>query len=107
VLAGTFTPSPELYEMSERTGALNVALIERAHAAGVLRTDITDADLGVLFEQLAAVREDDAARTDDLRRRYLTLMLDGMRVPPVTTPLPGEAPTLGERARRWERKPSS
>ncbi len=107
VLAGTFTPSPELYEMSERTGALNATLIERTHAAGALRTDITDADLGVLFEQLAAVREGDAARTDDLRRRYLTLMLDGMRVPPATTPLPGEAPTLEERARRWERKPSS
>ena len=104
VLAGTFTPSPELYAASEVTGALNTALIERTHAAGVLRTDITDADLGMLFEQLAAIREGDAARTSDLRQRYLTLMLDGMRVPPTTTPLPSEAPTLEERGRRWIKK---
>jgi AcrR family transcriptional regulator len=104
VLAGTFTPTPELYAASERSGALNTALIARTHEAGALRTDITDADLGVLFEQLAAIREGDAARTNDLRQRYLTLFLDGMRVPPATTPLPGEAPTLDERARRWVRR---
>jgi AcrR family transcriptional regulator len=104
VLAGTFTPSPELYAASERAGELNVALVERTHEAGVLRADITDADLGVLFEQVAAVREGDAARTNELRQRYLTLLLDGMRVPPVTTPLPGAAPTLEERARRWVKK---
>jgi AcrR family transcriptional regulator len=105
VLAGTFTPSPELYAASEVAGGLNIELIGRTHAAGVLRTDLTDADLGVLFEQLAAIREGDAARTNDLRQRYLTLLLDGMRVPPVTTPLPSEAPTLDERAARWTVKP--
>jgi AcrR family transcriptional regulator len=104
VLAGTFTPSPELYAASERSNALNIALIARAHEAGVLRTDVTEADLGVLFEQLAAVREGDTARTNDLRQRYLTLLLDGMRVPPATTPLPSVAPTLEERAAHWVKK---
>jgi len=53
---------------------------------------------------VAAIREGDAARTNELRQRYLTLLLDGMRVPPATTPLPGDAPTLEERARRWVKK---
>jgi AcrR family transcriptional regulator len=104
VLAGTFTPSPELYAASERASALNIALIERAHEAGVLRTDVSEADLGVLFEQMAAVREGDAVRTNELRQRYLTLILDGLRVPPSITPLPGVAPTEEERARRWEKR---
>ena len=101
-LAGTFTPSPELYEAATRAGRLNVALVERLHEAGVLRPDISDADLGVLFEQLAAVHTEDEKRTRELRQRYLTLMLDSLRNPPMTTPLPGTGPTAEERARRWQ-----
>lgn len=104
-LAGTFAPSPELFDAAENSGRLNVELLERTHRAGVLRTDVSEADLGVIFEQLAAVHEGDERRTNELRQRYLTLLLDSMRVPPVTTPLPGEAPTLEERARRWDAKP--
>ncbi|HEY7595592.1 MAG TPA: TetR/AcrR family transcriptional regulator [Actinophytocola sp.] len=100
-LAGTFTPSPELNAMAETSGRLNVALVERTQEAGVLRLDVSDADLGTIFEQLAAVHEGDEARTNELRQRYLTLLLDGLRTPPTSTPLPGEAPTLEERARRW------
>ena len=103
-LAGTFVPSPELFAAAENSGRLNSELMARTHGAGVLRPDVSDADLGVIFEQLAAVHEGDERRTKDLRQRYLTLILDGMRVPPTTTPLPSEAPTLEERARRWEVK---
>jgi AcrR family transcriptional regulator len=100
-LAGTFTPSAELNAMAENSGRLNVTLMERTQEAGVLRTDVSHADLGVIFEQLAAVHAGDEARTDELRQRYLTLILDGLRLPPTTTPLPGEAPTIEERAGRW------
>jgi AcrR family transcriptional regulator len=101
-LAGTFTPSPELYEAATRAGRLNVELVERMHDAGVIRPDVSDADLGVIFEQLAAVHTEDEKRTRELRQRYLTLILDGLRNPPMTTPLPGTAPTPEERARRWQ-----
>ena len=100
-LAGTFTPSPELYEQASRTGELNEQLVTRTREAGVLRADLDVGDLGALFGQLAAVSVGDPARDHDLRQRYLTIMLDGLRVPPVTTGLPGHAPTLDERARQW------
>lgn len=101
-LAGTFTPSPELYAASERAGELNTALVARARDAGVLRPDFTAADLGAVFEQLAAVHVQDERRTHELRQRYLTIILDGLRVPPTTTPLTSEPPTLEERGRRWQ-----
>lgn len=104
-LAGTFTPSPELYEMSDRAGRANRALMARAHEAGVVRTDLDAADLGALFEQLAALHVDDPARTRELRQRYLTIILDGIRTPARTTPLPYKPPTVKERADRWLLKP--
>jgi AcrR family transcriptional regulator len=100
-LAGTFTPSQELYERSERAGQLNEELVARTRRAGVLRADLDAGDLGTLFEQMAVVHEEDPARTRDLRHRYLTIILDGLRVPPVSTPLPSIPPTVKERARRW------
>ncbi|MFI7675710.1 TetR/AcrR family transcriptional regulator [Actinophytocola sp. NPDC049390] len=100
-LAGTFTPSPELYEMSARAGKLNDELLARTHRAGVIRADLEIGDLGALFGQLASVGVGDPARVADLRQRYLTIILDGLRVPPVTTDLPSHAPTLEERAGQW------
>jgi AcrR family transcriptional regulator len=104
-LAGTFTPTPDLWGAAENSGRLNAELMARTKKAGVIRPDVTDADLGVIFEQLAAVHEGDERRTNDLRQRYLTLILDGMRTPPATTPLPGEPPNTDERAARWAVKP--
>jgi AcrR family transcriptional regulator len=100
-LAGTFTPSPELYEMSARAGKLNDELLARTHRAGVIRADLEIGDLGALFGQLASVGVGDPARDAELRQRYLTIILDGLRNPPVTTELPSHAPTLEERARQW------
>lgn len=100
-LAGTFTPSPELYEMARRSGELNERLVARTRAAGVIRADLDVGDLGALFGQLAAVSVGDPARDRDLRQRYLTIILDGLRVPPVTTDLPSHAPTIEERGRQW------
>jgi AcrR family transcriptional regulator len=100
-LAGTFTPSRELYEMSERAGRLNEELLARTRRAGVIRQDLDAGDLGSLFEQLAVIHVGDADRTRELRHRYLTIILDGLRVPPVITPLPSGPPTADEHAARW------
>lgn len=100
-LAGTFTPSRELYEMSERAGRLNEELLLRTKLAGVIRQDLDAGDLGSLFEQMAVVHVGDADRTRELRHRYLTIVLDGLRVPPVITPLPSGPPTADEHAARW------
>jgi AcrR family transcriptional regulator len=100
-LAGTFTPTGELNAAAVRAGELASDIVARAHAAGVLREDVVAADLGLLFEQLAAVRVDDATRTHELRGRYLSLLLDALRTPAEQRPLPGPAPWPGEFAHRW------
>ena len=102
-LAGTFEPTPELYEMAEHAGRLNVAIFERTRAAGAIRADAEVTDLGLIFEQLAALRLGDADRTLELRRRYLALVLDGLRARPggQQPPLPGPPPSSDELTERW------
>lgn len=101
-LAGTFTPTPELYEAAAHAGRCNVELFERTQAAGALRADADVNDLALILEQLASIRlGEDAARTQVLRRRYLALALDGLRARP-WDPLPGPPPSGDELALRWQ-----
>lgn len=99
-LAGTFTPTPELFEAATRANELSVQLVERTHAAGALRPDVGNADLGLIIEQLAAIHLGDGARTKLLRQRYLTIVLDGLRAPG-RSELPGPGPTDEELTVRW------
>jgi AcrR family transcriptional regulator len=99
-LAGTFTPTEELGRAARRADELNNQLLDRFKTTGVVRPDIETADLGLIFEQLAAVRAGDDARTAELRNRYVALFLDGLRTRP-GEPLPGPPPTQEEIGRRW------
>jgi len=99
-LAGTFTPSEELYRESERARELTVRLVERTKAAGAIRPDLAVDDLSFVFEQLASVRARDAERTRQLRHRYLALFLEAIHAPS-PTPLPGPAPSWEEIRERW------
>jgi AcrR family transcriptional regulator len=99
-LAGTFSPTEELYRDSRKAQELNLRLFERTKAAGALRPDVEVDDLSLLFEQLAAVRIGDEGRIRQLRRRYLALLLDALRVPS-GSPLPGPPPSWEEISRRW------
>lgn len=103
-LAGSFTPTEDLYADALRSGELNERLVTRAKAGGVLRSDFAAEDLTLILEQMAAIRPGifgDARRTRELRRRYLALCLDGLRNP--TAPLPGPPPSDDELGRRWSR----
>jgi len=102
-LAGTFTPTEELYRDSERAQELNVLLFERTRAAGAIRSDIKVDDIALLLEQLAAVRMGGEERTRQLRHRYLALLLEGLRAPS-DSKLPGPAPSWEEIDRRWKTK---
>ena len=104
-LAGTFTPTEELYRDSRKAQELNLRLFERTKTAGAIRPDVVVDDLSLLFEQVAAVRIGDEERTHQLRRRYLALLLDALRVP-LGSPLPGPPPSWGEISRRWENQAS-
>lgn len=101
-LAGTFTPTAQMRATAVRAGELARAIVDRAHAAGVLRPDFLAEDLGLVYEQLAVVRGADDERTAQLRDRCLTLLLDALRAPAAHRPLPGPAPRPGEFAGRWE-----
>src|SRR5262249_30192848 len=94
-LAGTFTPTEELFRDAERAQRLNGALFARTRAAGAIRQDVEVDDISLLFEQVAAIRLGSEERTHELRRRSLTLLLDGLRARP-GTPLPGRSPSWEE-----------
>jgi AcrR family transcriptional regulator len=78
--------------MRARIRPLLRRLVERAQAEGGLRTDFTPEDLPMLFWTAGRVIETTAAIAPDYWRRYLGLMLDGLRasaatplsVPPLT-----------------------
>ncbi|MFF7474696.1 TetR family transcriptional regulator [Streptomyces sp. NPDC008092] len=64
-------------------------VVERAKEQGVLRPDAEPWDLVVIQQMLAAVTE--RSGQPDLWRRYLRLLLDGLRTGPEgTEPLPGK-----------------
>jgi AcrR family transcriptional regulator len=99
-LAGTFTPSDELLTAARDLYTAVAELIERVHAAGALRADVTQEDINLIFEQLRAVRLGDDARTATLQRRYLALALQALKAPG-TAPLPGPPPGWAEISGRW------
>ena len=99
-LAGTFTPTQELYAAAARAGELNVALFSRAQEAGAIRPDASVNDLGPILEQLASLQIGDAERSRALRHRYLDLVLDGLRAGS-TSELPVPPPTDEELQARW------
>jgi AcrR family transcriptional regulator len=98
-LAGTFTPTPDLYAAAARAGELNVAIFSRAQEAGAIRPDASVNDLGPILEQLASLKIGDAGRSRALRHRYLDLVLAGLRA--TGDELPAPAPTDDELQERW------
>jgi AcrR family transcriptional regulator len=105
-LAGTFTPTPELHELAAHASALADRVFCRAKESGALRPDLHVNDIPMIFEQITAIRLGDPERTATLRRRYLALVLDALRVPPGATRLPGPPPSSEEFSGRWEPKRS-
>jgi AcrR family transcriptional regulator len=98
-LAGTFTPTADLYEAAARAGELNVALFERAQRAGAIRADASVNDLGPILELLASLTIGDAERSRALRHRYLELVLGGLRAG--GSELPVQPPSDDELQERW------
>jgi AcrR family transcriptional regulator len=97
---GSFTPTEELVDESRRAADGLGDLLARAQAAGAVREDVTTEDVGLLFEQLRAVRLGDDRRSGELQRRYLALVMQALRAP-AAGPLPGPPPGWDEIRRRW------
>jgi AcrR family transcriptional regulator len=99
-VAGRFPITAEMIELAERGQSLLPTLLERAKAAGRLRPEITATDIILVFRLLRPQLSDDPALAKQLRRRYLALILDGMKTGD-SDDLPG--PSLGweEISERW------
>jgi len=98
-LAGTFTPTPEMTQEARRSGELAARLVRDAQHE--LREGVEVSDLGFVLEACAAIRVPDVERTKQLRRRYLAVILDGLRAG--NGELAGPAPTADEANWRWRR----
>lgn len=102
-LAGTFTPTPDLWQDAARAAELNQAIYTRTKED--LRPGIVVEDFGVILEQITSIKFGDQARTNQLRHRYLTLMLEAMHRsgerPGGASELPGPPPSNDELTNRW------
>jgi AcrR family transcriptional regulator len=98
-LAGTFTPTEDMFALAARGGQLMSQVVDRVR--DTLRPGVGAMDLSVITELVAAVRNPDPGRARELRHRYLAMMLDGLRAGP-SAPLPATPPTFQEISDRWE-----
>jgi AcrR family transcriptional regulator len=97
-LAGTFTPTPDMFTLAEQANQLAQALF--AKVKDVLRAGVDVHDVSLVFEVVAAVKTSDQQRTQRLRRRYLAVILDGLRATERGA-LPGPPPTWQDVSERW------
>lgn len=99
-LAGAFAPDESILPDVRRAGEVATELVRRAHEGGRLRADVEPSDLSLVLEACSAVALPDPARTLELRRRTLALLIAGMESG--GQELPGPPPAPGEFAGRWE-----
>ena len=127
-VAGTITVTEAMATASTQGDGLLEALVHRAHEAGVVRPDVTAADISLLIEQLGRSplldhlrrqgRVDLLPAAEAARRRLVAIAVAGLRPrrqagaePSVggetrddpTDPLPGEPPSLRLFTERWAR----
>jgi len=96
--AGKFVPTPEMSALATRSSELSEELFGLVR--DVLRPDLALHDISLSFELVAAIKFADPGRTAELRRRYLSLILDGMRAEGRDA-LPGPPPGWQEISERW------
>lgn len=98
-LAGTFTPTEDMFALAATGGQLLSELTDRVR--DTLRPGVEAHDLSVITELIASVKNPDPARTRELRHRYLAMILDGLRAGH-DGPLPATPPTWQEISDRWQ-----
>ena len=98
-LAGKFAPTEEMFALAEQRAAQpSQALFPRIR--GVLRSGVEPHDLLLVLELVSATKAPDRTRTEELRHRYLAVILDGLRTENAE-PLPGPPPSWQEITERW------
>jgi hypothetical protein len=90
VMLGTGNGPQRQAQMRERVVPLLGQLVTRAKEQGALRPDVTPLDFPIIQLMLGAVT--DHTGQPELWRRYLALLLDGLRAQPGQVPLPAVSP---------------
>jgi AcrR family transcriptional regulator len=99
-LAGKFTPTEEMWALAAHTdNQLSERLLPRVKDA--LRPGFDEGDVSLVLEIVGSIKLADRQRTKQLRRRYLAVILDGLRADR-TDPLPGPPASRQEINQRWE-----
>ena len=76
----------------ERIQPLVTELVERAQAAGRLRTDVGESDIAVILAMLGGLIDASTHVEPELWRRYLAMVLDGIQSGGRHDELPGKPP---------------
>lgn len=93
MMFGTYDRDQVCYAR-DRMRPVITRLVQRAQASGDLREDFEATDVKMIAFMLASLAEYTAAVTPDVWRRYLTMLIDGLRPSRrEATPLPVPAPT--------------
>jgi AcrR family transcriptional regulator len=100
-LAGSFTATDELNRQGREIHEATQELLVRTKAAGALRADVEVGDLSMIIEQLQSIRIGDPVRANQLRHRYLTVILDGLHLADAAQ-LPGTPPSRQETSGRYQ-----
>jgi hypothetical protein len=85
-----------LATVRDRLRPLAAELVDRARAAGRLRADCEPEDLGIVHLMLSAVIDAGQDVEPELWRRYLAMLLRGLKAeptPPEPLPVPAVSPT--------------
>lgn len=98
-LAGTFTPTPDMFALADRSSKLVEQFFDRVR--GTLRPGMSPHDLSIALELAAAVKLGSPERQAQLRQRYLAIIVAGMRRP-ADGELPGPPPAWQEISARWQ-----
>ena len=80
-----------MQHLEDRVNPALATLLARARKAGLVRPGLEPADLGVVLQMLATVVDIETPDVAATVRRYLTLVLDGLRLS--DKKLPGPAPS--------------
>lgn len=102
-VAGTIDTTDEMWKAARRSQRLARKIVARAHAAEVLRADVTALDIAVLielFSRRSPVRASE--RDQEIRQRLLAIALDGLRGEDHES-LPGGALRSDEYEAPWRR----
>jgi AcrR family transcriptional regulator len=99
MMFGTYDRDQVCYAR-DRMRPVITRLVERAQASGDLRPDFSAPDLKMIAYMLASIAEYAASATPEIWRRYLAMLIDGLRpARDGITELPVPAPTVDDLAR--------